>query len=177
MATLTSSGGLFGKPLIDTKHDTLIESSTTKDVVIKIDDVSNLHYLKVTDGSNTVRATIRSDGLATFSALNATLAYIPSFAAGSVAAASPQVNTALDNIFSGIYMSFNEISTQTPNGVATNFPTTGSKKFQSGKIMVFLGGLKQQPGIDYSENVSKQSVDFFIPPPTGLLVEFSYIIG
>lgn len=177
MATLAYNGIQAGRPVADVKNDVLIQSAANKDVVIRIMDTSNQYYLKFQDGTSTVRASIRSDGAATFSSLNATLTYNASFAAGSVAAANTNLNSALDAIFSGSFVSFNEEPPQIPDGVTTHFTTTGGKKFQPGKIMVFLGGLKQKPLVDYTENISQQAVDFLIAPPTGLLVEFSYIIG
>lgn len=177
MATLAFTGNLFGRTLTDTSQDLTLFAAAGKNVRIKLGDTAGVNKLEIDNSLGAVVSSTSSQGNAVLNTVTASQNYVASGFAGSVAAAQTTFPAAFDTLYAGNNMAWNELSPQTPNGALTVFETISQKKFISGKVMVFVGGLKQRPGDDYSEVVNKYSVAFTQPPPAGVRVEFTYIVG
>jgi hypothetical protein len=61
------------------------------------------------------------------------------------------------------------------DGATTDF--SASTYYQQGKTMVWLNGLLQTPGVDYSENIDNQTLSFSIAPIAGDSLIVAYIVG
>jgi hypothetical protein len=177
MATLTFTGNLFGRTLTDTAQDLTLFAASGKNVKIRLGDNVGLNKLEIDNDLGAVISSTSSLGNAVLNSVTASQNYVASGFAGSVAAAQATIPAALDTLYAGNNTAWNELSPQTPNGALLVFETVSQKKFIAGKVMVFVGGLKQRPGDDYTEVANRFSVAFTQPPPTGVRVEFTYIIG
>ena len=59
------------------------------------------------------------------------------------------------------------------NGVVTNFVTNDT--FQLGTTLVYVSGVYQGPGVDYTEAANGQSITFSIPVPNPFPVDIRYV--